>query len=202
MSSENSPESPTPEPRRDFVASLMAVLVGGIVSLAGLASGLLVFLDPLLRKPKPPKAFDQGAADGLEGYFKITTRDALPADGAPRRFAVIADKIDAWNFTPGQPIGALYLRRLDDQVIAFQATCPHAGCSVSPSPDNKAFFCPCHNSSFDLDGEKVDRPGKQNPSPRPMDRLEVHAEKLAEGEVWVKYLEFYTGREEQKAKNA
>ena len=47
----------------------------------------------------------------------------------------------------------------------------------------------CHDSLFGLDGGIV---GK-SPSPRPLDTLEIDAEKLAAGEIWVTFVNFKTG---------
>ena len=63
------------------------------------------------------------------------------------------------------------------------------------------YLCPCHNSSFSKDGEKMDLAGRNNPSPRGLDKLKVNQEKLASnGEVWVEYVNYYTGRKEMKPK--
>jgi thiosulfate dehydrogenase [quinone] large subunit len=32
--------------------------------------------------------------------------------------------------------------------LAFDAVCPHAGCTVQYDPTNKVFICPCHGSEF------------------------------------------------------
>ena len=45
-----------------------------------------------------------------------------------------------------------------------------------------------------MDGTKRDAEGSHNPSPLPLDRLNVNGEKLAQGEVWVEFFDFYTGR--------
>ncbi|MBI3463102.1 MAG: hypothetical protein HY000_08605 [Planctomycetes bacterium] len=74
--------------RRGFLTRLGAVLCGGFVGLAPLASGLFVFLDPLRRKSK------QGRS------IRVATVDALPDDGTPAQFPVIADRTDAWNRYP------------------------------------------------------------------------------------------------------
>src|SRR5690606_36957856 len=131
-----------------------------------------------------------------EGFYKIATLDAVPDDGVPRRFPVLAHRLDAWNYTPNQPIGAVYLRRVSGQDLqVFHSTCPHAGCSVSAV--GSAFHCPCHNSSFDCDGKREARPGKKNPSPRDLDQL---AYQVVDGNVWVEFKDFYTGREEKTPK--
>jgi menaquinol-cytochrome c reductase iron-sulfur subunit len=191
------------KPRRNFLVEAGSVIVGAVVGMFGLASGLVVFFDPLLRKHKVPELYQQEEGGTAEGYIRVATLDAIPDDGVPRRFPVIADLIDAWNFTPQQPVGAVYLRREkgEKKVTVFHATCPHAGCSVSFSAENHAYYCPCHNSAFDVDGTKINRPGKENPSPRPLDELKVDDDRLAaNGEVWVKFVNYYTGIHEQKPK--
>jgi Rieske Fe-S protein len=166
-----------------------ALVIGLVTSLSGVAVGLTVFLDPLLRKPQPPLRYRRRSGPG-EGYYRVASLSSIPEDGKPHRFAVIADRIDAWNYTPNQPIGAVFLRReAGQQLQVFHSTCPHAGCSVSAVEG--AFHCPCHNSSFDWNGKRLARPGKINPAPRDMDKL---AYKLVDGDVWVEFKEFYTGR--------
>lgn len=200
--------------RRSFLVEIMAIAVGTVAGLGPLVVGLYAVLSEPFRQRKVPGDYGQGSESkgtNDDEYF-VTTIDSLSDDGVPRRFEVIANKFDAWNFVPDQPIGAIYLSKQDagkgsDQgfvdaagktwsVVAFHATCPHAGCSVSYAQESSAFLCPCHNSSFNLDGTKRDQPGKHNPSPRPLDRLDVNAKKLVQGEVWVNFFDFYTGREE------
>ena len=67
--------------------------------------------------------------------------------------------------------------------------------------DGQAFVCPCHNSSFLLDGKRrLAESGRDNPSPRDLDNLDVDPEKLAQGEVWVRFQNFYTGKHEKVPK--
>jgi len=187
------PTATEPTSRRSFAWEIGALVVGAVTSLAGLAAGVTVFLDPLWRKPQPPERYRRSGGAG-EGFYRVAALSSIPEDGKPRRFAVIADRIDAWNYTPDQPIGAVYLRRAAGQELqVFHSTCPHAGCSVSSveSAEGGAFHCPCHNSSFDWEGKRVARPGKINPAPRDMDTLKY---KVVDGDVWVEFKEFYTGR--------
>src|ERR1700692_2458317 len=88
--------------RRSFLKSAAAMIVGGIAVLIPAAAGLMVLIDPLRRK------------SGATAAIKITTLDALPDDGVPRRFPVIASKTDAWNKFAEVPIGAISLRRTKD----------------------------------------------------------------------------------------
>jgi menaquinol-cytochrome c reductase iron-sulfur subunit len=220
--------SPT-MPRRSMLG-IAAAAIGAVVGLVPLAAALLVFLDPLLRKNKKPLAYREG--DGADNSLvRVATLDELPDDGVPRRFAVVADQIDAWNYMPNQPIGAVWIRRLksaapdasdaeNDQgdgkkpkeaIQVFQATCPHAGCSVTYRPDaplpGGVYHCPCHNSAFTANGTKPNAQERkllgieQNPSPRDMDPLEYDQDRLDQrGEVWIRFVNFYTGVPERREK--
>ena len=124
--------------------------------------------------------------------------DALPDDGVPRQFPVIADRQDAWNRFPNEAIGAVYLRRKpgSQDIEAFNATCPHAGCFVNFLADRDAYQCPCHDSAFDVDGHC-----KYGPSPRDLDALKTETRvEQKQKSVWVRYEDFYSGKSEKKPK--
>lgn len=198
-----------PAGRRDFVAVMGSIVTGTLAIGASVGAGIATLLDPLVRKKRKPGFYAPvKAADGSEpneNSVLVTTLDAVPDDGVPRRFPVLADRVDAWTFSEAQPIGAVYIRREPgaSEVTVFHSTCPHAGCSVSFKKEEsgeQVFFCPCHNSAFDSTGKKRDVPGRENPSPRDLDTLKVDEAKLAQGEIWVEYVDFYTGQHEKKQK--
>ncbi|MBT5366626.1 MAG: Rieske (2Fe-2S) protein, partial [Nitrospinaceae bacterium] len=62
----------------------------------------------------------------------------------------------------------LLVRSKGENVRAFSTTCTHLGCQVHWRPDEKIFFCPCHDGVFDADGKPV-----SGPPPRPLDRYTV-----------------------------
>lgn len=178
-----SPQSfPMPQHRRGFLYQSFTLVVGGLIGMVPVAASLAMFLDPLRHSGKGTRV-------------KIGPLDAVPAGGAPVSFPIIADKRDAWNLYRNQPIGAVWLRREteSDKVTALSATCPHAGCYVDYQAEHKAFKCPCHNSTFLMDGER----GEPCVSPRPMDALECE---VVNGEVYVVYQDFLAGIEEKKPK--
>ena len=163
--------------RRNFVAGAATLALGTIVSLPSMVSGLVVLLDPLRRQTRSAT------------FRAVTTLAALPADGIPRRFPIIAERINAWTRMPQASIGTVYLRRLPDNTVqAFNATCPHTGCLVHAHPDQAAFLCPCHESRFALDGSLRD---SNSPSPRGLDALEVDI--TPAGQVRVKFQNFRLG---------
>lgn len=178
MNSDNNSDPANGSDRRDFVKACCAVAVGGVAVSIPLAAGLNFASDPIRRGP---------AQAG--GFLKVAHMGALPEDGAPRKFAVVADKSDVWNKFPNVPIGSVYLRRLAaNKVEALSVICPHAGCAVDYQPEKGNFLCPCHNSAFGLDGSISDR---RSPSARPLDTLEV--ELREGGEIWVRYQNFRAG---------
>jgi menaquinol-cytochrome c reductase iron-sulfur subunit len=171
----------TPGSRRNFLKKIFAAGVSGLIGLVPLAAGLAVFLDPLRRKASAAEA------------VRVTTLDALPDDGVPRQFPVVARSSDAWSKSASARVGAVYLRRTaDGGVQALNVVCPHAGCFVDFLAERNGFLCPCHNSSFALDGKIAD---PASPAARAMDSLPVEVRNG--NEVWVTFQNFQAGRAEK-----
>jgi Rieske Fe-S protein len=147
-----------------------------------------VLLDPLRRR----RATDDEQSEG-DGFIRVCPLSALPADGLPHQFVMTTDVTDAWTRGQNQRVGSAFLSRTDSdgkpQITAFTSTCPHLGCAVEFAAGQGRFECPCHESGFGKDGEKL-----FGPSLRGLDPLEV---KLAgeEGtqEVLVAYRRFRAG---------
>ncbi len=187
MANAPSESSPAPHeavpPRRSFLTQAAAIVVGGLAGLAPLATGVMFFLDPILKRR------DKG--DGSDGFLRAASVSELPTNGTPERFVLRADIRDAWNLYRNRVLGSVYLRLMPNgQVIAFNDTCTHLGCKVDYQASNKRFFCPCHQSAFDMDGKKQN----QTP-PRDMDELKVE---IRDGEVFVKYQNFRTATPDKK----
>ncbi|MFT5322538.1 MAG: menaquinol-cytochrome c reductase iron-sulfur subunit [Planctomycetaceae bacterium] len=183
------------KPRRNFVVEATAAAVGAVVGIVPAVIGGLFFLDPLVRKgeQKDDEGTGGNTADRVvkeDGFIRLSLGiDALPADGTPVRYTVHDDMVNAWNMFPNQPIGAVWLRRIQDQVLAFSTVCPHLGCDVEHRSGEGDFFCPCHTSAFDMDGKPLNAI-----PPRAMDTLET---KIADDRIWVKY-EQYRGATSEK----
>jgi len=179
MSSESTPAPGESPDRRDFVKKVVAGGIGGVLVLPPLAAGITVWTDPLRR----------GGTGGQQ--IRVTSLSALPEDGVPRKFPVVGSRVDAWTHTAARPIGAVYLRREPGKPVqAFNVVCPHAGCFVDYSAAGAGpgrFVCPCHDSSFALDGRISD---PHSPAPRGLDALEVE---VRDGDVWVKFQNFRAG---------
>ncbi len=195
-SSPASAESPTqhaPSRRNVLVSATTAILSFLLVAVPSFLAGVF-YLDPILRR----KASGGDAGGGeLDGFIKLdATTDSLPDDGTPVAITVKATLDDAWNRFKNVPVGSVWLRKQPSgDVVAFNSICPHLGCSVNYRRSEGDFFCPCHTSSFDLDGGKTNEV-----PPRDMDTLEVvtatdgvrdgNDAKAKGKELWIKFTNF------------
>jgi len=180
--------------RRAFITQVLAGSIGAVVGLVPVLSGLIFFLDPLIRGGQSSglPTVGGGVQKDAEGFIKLpVTRSLLPSDGTPQQVTVEDDLVDAWNKFPNVPIGSVWLLRSEsEEVTAFSTICPHLGCAVEFRGARRDFYCPCHLSAFKLDGSK------DNPiPPRDMDSLAV---KPGMGEeIWVQYRSFRGGISEK-----
>ena len=176
--------------RRGFVTKLAVGLGAAAAYAVPAVSGLAALLNPLRLK-------------GTGGEFlRLAALDTLPADGTPRKFPVVAERVDAWTRSI-EPVGAVFLRRTGDkQVDALHVVCPHAGCTIetkeltdeSTGAKTPGFICPCHKAIFDLTGKRL---GAGSASPRDLDQLQVEIRN--ETEVWVQFQNFKLGTPDKVA---
>jgi menaquinol-cytochrome c reductase iron-sulfur subunit len=162
--------------RRGALQTIAAV--GGAVGCCALAVPTLRFLvTPAL-----------GPA-GAGRWIKTVPADSLP-DGEPKRVALVADHRDAWTLEKDVELGAAWLLRKGSEIVAWSTVCPHLGCSVNKSATGGGFECPCHDSSFGADGQRL-----TGPSPRGLDTL---GSKVEDGFVHVEFQRFRQGTPEKE----
>jgi menaquinol-cytochrome c reductase iron-sulfur subunit len=123
-----------------------------------------------------------------ERWIKTLPLETLP-EGELRRVALVADHRDAWTLEKQLQLGAAWLVRKGDTVQAWSVTCPHLGCAVDRRASGSGFNCPCHDSSFDGEGRRLD-----GPSPRDLDTLST---KIEDGFVLVDFQRFRQGTPEK-----
>ncbi len=161
--------------RRGALKALVAV--GGAV-------GCGVLAVPAVRFVVAPAS--SGAGGGR--WIKTVRFDSL-REGEHKRVSLIADHRDAWTLEKNVELGAAWLERRGDKVIAWSTTCPHLGCAVDRAATGPGFYCPCHDSAFDADGHRL-----TGPSPRGLDTLETRVE---DGFVHVNFRRFRQGTPEK-----
>lgn len=175
--------------RRGVIAVLISTLVGVFPFIVG----LLNFANPLRTRKGTGASHEPGRS------VRIGALAALPDDGQPRQFPVIADRQDAWTRHPNEAIGAVYLRRLpgSEKVAALNATCPHAGCFVVFNRAGDMYRCPCHGSVWSVDGRLT-----SGPSPRDLDQLDADVRPTGDQkEIWVRYVDYFAGIHEKIPKS-
>ncbi|MEE9383155.1 MAG: Rieske 2Fe-2S domain-containing protein [Nannocystaceae bacterium] len=109
--------------------------------------------------------------------------------GVPSKVDFFDDRVDAWNRIEDVKIGSAWVVRTEDRLLALSSLCPHLGCAIDFDAESIKFKCPCHRSSFSLEGKK-----EEGPAPRAMDELDVVEEG---GLVQVRYLRFKQGANER-----
>lgn len=66
----------------------------------------------------------------------------------------------------GFPDAVILVRLADHSYLALSAVCTHLKCIVRPS--NRFLVCPCHGSTFDLEGNAI-----RGPAEHPLKRYEL-----------------------------
>lgn len=163
------PKLPPHSGRRTVLRVLSGALLLAISAAAAVPS-LLYLLDPLRRRPRT------GGQDGKDGedYLPVAPLAEVPDVGkgeAPLRATVTAgEQHDAWTRYEATRLGSVWLMvgPGGDKITCFSTQCPHAGCGVDFDEARRMFVCPCHSSTFALDGTR-----REGPAPRDLDRLDV-----------------------------
>jgi Rieske Fe-S protein len=150
------------------------IAIGGAMG-AAISLPLLRYLFyPVGRKvvSTPDAPIDIGAADGFKPGQE------------PVKVKIVASSVrDAWGAVENVAVGSAWLARKESgEFSCFSSVCPHLGCAIDYSTEDKEYKCPCHKSAFGLDGEK-----KSGPSKRGLDPLQV---KVEDGRVKVTYQRF------------
>jgi cytochrome b6-f complex iron-sulfur subunit/menaquinol-cytochrome c reductase iron-sulfur subunit len=149
------------------------------------AAGVCALAVPTVRFLVEPAI--AGAGGGR--WIKTLPADSLP-EGEPKRVALVADRRDAWTLEKDVELGAVWLLRKGSDVVAWSTVCPHLGCAVDKSSTGSGFNCPCHDSAFGPEGQRLN-----GPSPRGMDTL---ATKVEDGVVHVEFQRFRQGTPEKE----
>jgi thiosulfate dehydrogenase [quinone] large subunit len=64
---------------------------------------------------------------------------------------------------------SIVIRPSSGTFVAFDAVCPHAGCTVGYDPSAKVIICPCHGSQFNASTGAVE----VGPAPTGLRRLGI-----------------------------
>lgn len=118
------------------------------ISLVGVSAATPLIISACSQK-KLPSVTNSPDADGFQQAGTLTELDK--------------DKqILSTNLGGGEQ-KALIIRNPthNDQLIAVNPTCTHAGCSVAWESEQQIFVCPCHDSQFSIDGKVLEGPATE-----------------------------------------
>jgi menaquinol-cytochrome c reductase iron-sulfur subunit len=144
-----------PPTRRNFYI----LFINGIMGLIGAALAIPAAIYLLF----PPKA--RKAAEWVE-----TADLASLTAGKPTEISFQRNRVDGWKII-SEKATAWVVKQPDGQVVAFTPNCTHLGCAYHWDDPTHTFVCPCHTSSFSIDGKVLG-----GPAPRPLDRYTVRVQ--------------------------
>jgi Rieske Fe-S protein len=128
--------------RRQFLNGLLGGWLGGLAAL---------FLYPVLRFVFPPEREPEQVLLPLTDYGSLEP-------GAVKNFA--------WGSKPG-----MLKKTAGGELLALVGVCTHLDCNVAYIPEQKKFFCACHEGWYDENGVNI-----AGPPPKPLRRLVVTTE--------------------------
>lgn len=156
--------------RREFLFLLPAGIFAGI--LATMVANAFRFL-------RPAKSLQE------TDWADIAPLAELKGDKPVMR-SILAEHHAGWASTIEEHF-VYVLPHKNNQVLS--SMCPHEGCNVAWRSESNQFFCPCHDSYFAADGERVSGPSRRGLDPLPT--------REKDGVLQVKYQSYVNNTEER-----
>ena len=150
--------------RRTFLLSAIYGLWSFISLMLAIPSAVYLFWPPR------PKKADVWTEAGKLSELHLNT----PVELVFRR-----NRVDGWKVS-SEKATAWGIKLSEAEVIAFAPQCPHLGCAYHWNTIKKEFLCPCHASTFSVQGDVL-----SGPAQRGLDRydLKIEGDKLLVGTV-------------------
>lgn len=158
--------------RGDVVSrgAVIGMVAGAAAVLAGAVAGIGRIFAP---------APTTSAAGTLSGATSTTTTTTAPSGGGSTTTAPSVPKGTEIGPASDVPVGgsasftdpstgdpSIVIQHTTDQFVAFDAICPHAGCTVAYQSGANIIACPCHGSEFNpKTGEVVLGPASSGLTP-------------------------------------
>jgi menaquinol-cytochrome c reductase iron-sulfur subunit len=137
--------------------------------------GAWAVIGALLSVPALAYLFSSGKRTEQEEFVEVGDISRLPLN-TPQEMVFRRRRKDGWKII-SEKATAWVTRVSDSEVVAFAPQCTHLGCAYHWDEKNHNFLCPCHTSTFGLDGRVL-----AGPAPRPLDRYRV---RIDGGRLWV-----------------
>jgi menaquinol-cytochrome c reductase iron-sulfur subunit len=141
--------------RRGFVNAVIYALGAAMGAALAIPAVRYLFLPPKTRKQQAWVEAGDISNLAVDVPQEMTFR-RIHADG----WKIYSEKGAAW-----------VVKTADDKILAYSPACTHLGCAYHWDAANSDFLCPCHGSTFALDGKVL-----SGPAPRPLDQYEIKIE--------------------------
>lgn len=144
-------------PRRGFLKMAIAGL-NGLIALALAIPGVGYLLTPVFRK-------------GSQTWINLGNLNNFPS-GEPRK--AVFGYMTQLDYTRTEKKRFVWVRLHtgnSQELTVLSAECTHTGCNVAWHPDVDKFICPCHQGTYDINGNVI-----AGPPPRPLKELPVRIE--------------------------
>ncbi len=128
--------------RRRFISwlsfSSILTLLPSILSACGNKEATSNANSPTPSSPRP------------DGFIEVGTVQNLESDGSL-----------AFKSEDGKNVVIIQDPKDPESLHALDSFCSHQGCNVNWDNQGKSFFCPCHGSKFDTEGNVLNGPADQ-----------------------------------------
>ena len=146
------PNEASPERRALLQGGLLAAAAVALAGVAGIGGGLFRGRHDVAEVPgasPTPSPGNPGATAPAATPAPAAGRSAAPVAGQIATLTSLKPRtalafVDPTNGDPG-----ILVRLADGTVVAFDAVCTHAGCTVGYDPPSGLLACPCHGAVFD-----------------------------------------------------
>ena len=138
--------------RRIFILSVIYGLWGVIAAILAAPAAIYLLWPPRVKKE--------------DEWVEATALSDLDI-GIPKEIVFRRNRLDGWKLIT-EKTSAWVVKNSESQITAFKPQCPHLGCGYHWNAANKEFLCPCHASTFSVEGDVL-----TGPAPRSLDRYET-----------------------------
>lgn len=145
----NTEKSDVDKSRRKFLHLLPIGIIAGIAGT--LAAAAFRFLRPTAAAQRESRWLDAIPVADIKG-------------DKPMMCAIMTERVAGWSTTLEEQ--QIFILPTRDR-MAVTSACPHEGCNVMWRDESNDFFCPCHDSSFGPDGDRLGGPARRGLDPLP-----------------------------------
>jgi menaquinol-cytochrome c reductase iron-sulfur subunit len=167
----NEPSNPgANRSRRSFMLLLPFAAIAGMF--ATVATAAFRFLGPLI-------------SAASQKWIHVATLAEINGDKPVAR-KIVAEQTAGWARSLEEH-SVFILPTKNNQVLS--ARCPHEGCEVSWSDNERVFSCPCHDSNFAPDGSRISGPARRG--------LDALPSRVENGKLQIQYQFFASNTQER-----